>query len=197
MDRSCRKQGKAARCCPTKFPVVESLGTEPRHPTDAFDTQQFPKTGNLTPNRSVLRELDSARGASDPDPVLRQGRQPVHRLGVHAKPFEKGRRYVAAAGPPVTHGPRSDGQAARRDSSASDQPMRAIRSWKLAIRQRRAGELLPSKAGGLPKLDWPPGMVLDPQDPFGGEAKLILSRLLLELFRSLRAAAKFGSGAAA
>src|SRR6185369_6207373 len=68
------------------------------------------KTGNLTPNRSVLRELDSARGASAPDPVLRQGRQPVDRLGVHAKPFEKGRRYVAAAGPPVTHGPRSDGQ---------------------------------------------------------------------------------------
>ena len=72
--------------------------------------------------------------------------------------------------------------------------MRAISSWKLAMRQRRAGELLPSKApaepGGLTQTGLAARDGARPSRPVWRRSQAyVLSRLLLELFRSLCAAA--------
>jgi len=68
---------------------------------------------DIKPTKALRTVLQYGVGqASAPGPVLRPGRQPVDRLGVYAKPLEKVRGHLTAAGPPVAHSPGPYGQAA-------------------------------------------------------------------------------------
>jgi hypothetical protein len=67
------------------------------------------RTDNLTMAKDAFGVPSAWARASAPGPVLRQRRQPIDRLGMHAKPLEKVRRHFTATGPPVAHSPRTDG----------------------------------------------------------------------------------------